>query len=144
MLRWETKGSATLLNAGELTRPFSYRLRVHSNGAQRERTIDLLETFNWLLGLNVRHRKTYCDDAGRRYLVYRGTTRERPGHPVAVIWRDTVGWTLDDFARDRDFVSEQELAGDADTVYINEGANIPGATALEPLFKARMFAAVNG
>ena len=144
MLRWETKGSATLLNAGELTRPFSYRLRVHSNGAQRERTIDLPETFNWLLGLNVRHRKAYCDDAGRRYLVYRGETREHPGRRVAVIWRDTAGWTLDDFARDRDFVSERELAGDADTVYVNGGASIPGATALEPLFKARMFAAVNG
>ena len=144
MLRWETKGSTTLLNAGELTRPFSYRLRVHSNGAQRERTIDLPETFNWLLGLNVRHRKAYCDDASRRYLVYRGETREHPGRRVAVIWRDTAGWTLDDFARDRDFVSEQELAGDADTVYVNGGASIPGATALEPLFKARMFAAVNG
>ena len=144
MLRWETKGSATLLNAGELTRPFSYRLHVHSNGARRERTIDLPETFNWLLGLNVRHRKAYCDDAGRRYLVYRGATRERPVHPVAVIWRDTAGWTPDDFARDRDFVSEQELAGDADTVYVNGRSCIAGAQSLDPLFQARMFAAVNG
>ena len=144
MLRWETKGSATLLNAGELTRPFSYRLHVHSNGEQRERTVDLPETFNWLLGLKVRTRQAYYDDAGRRYLVYRGATRERPGQPVTVIWRDTAGWTADDYARNVGFVADNIVPGDATVIYVNGGSSIPGTTALEPLFKARMFAAVNG
>ena len=144
MLPWETKGSATLLNAGQLTGPFSYRLRVHSNGAPRERTVDLPETFNWLLGLKVTTRRAYRDRAGRRYLVYRGATRERPGHPVTVIWRDTAGWTARNFFQDRELIADLELDDAAETVYINGGAVIPGTTALEPLFKARMFAAVNG
>ena len=68
MLHWETKGSATLLNVSKLTSPFTYRLRVHVNGEKRERPVDLPETFNYLLGMNVRTRRTY-DDGERRYLV---------------------------------------------------------------------------
>ena len=142
MLHWETKGSATLLNVSKLTSPFTYRLRVHVNGDKRERKIDLPETFNYLLGLNVRTRRTY-DDNGRRYLVYQGGTRERPGHNVAVIWRATDGWSAEDFLRDRQFVSEQQMTEDGDTVYVNGDSCIPDVKAIEPMFKARMFAAVN-
>ena len=142
MLRWETKASETLLNASELTSPFAYRLRVHANGERQERTVDVPETFNYLLGLNVRTRRTYDDD-GRRYLVYRGETRAEPGREVAVIWRETAGWSEDDFERDRRFVVEQEQAAGADIVYVNGDSAIPNARAIEPLFKARMFAGVN-
>ena len=139
MLKWETRGSATLLNADKLTRPFSYKLRSHANGATRERTADVAETFNYLLGLNVRTRRVYDDD-GRRYLVYCGETREAPGKEVAVIWRDTDGWTKDDHERDRAFIAENNLMAGADTAYINGASCISGATELAPLFHARMFA----
>ena len=143
MLQWETKGSETLLNPSKLTRPFAYRLGVHLNGDRSERTVDLAETFNYLLGLNVRTRRALYDDengGSRRYLVYRGTTRDRPQEEVALIWRETDGWTEADFARDRDFVKEQGLTDGADVVYINgDGCGIPNARAIEPLFKARMF-----
>ena len=142
MLRWETKDSATLLNVGNLNSPFDYRLRAHVNGEKKERGVDLPETFNYLLGLNVRTRRVYDDDA-RRYLVYRGETRDGPGREVAVIWRDTKEWTEEDFARDRDFVAENSLAGDDDAVYINGDSCIPGAKPIEPMFKARMFAGVD-
>ena len=142
MLHWETKGSATLLNVSKLTSPFTYRLRVHVNGDKRERKIDLPETFNYLLGLNVRTRQTH-DDSGRRYLVYRGEAREHPGYTVAVIWREADGWSRQDFERDRQFVIEQQLTEGVDTVYVNGDSCIPDAKAIEPMFKARMFAAVN-
>ena len=142
MLRWETKQSETLLNAAKLTRPFDYQLRAHANGETRERTADVAETFNYLLGLNVRTRRVYDDD-GRRYLVYRGETREALGRSVAVVWRETEGWTLEDFARDRTFVTESGLANGADTVYVNGDSVIPGAKAVEPIFKDRMFAGID-
>ena len=142
MLSWETRDSDTLLNPARLTSPFSYRLRVHANGEKRERTVDLPETFNYLLGLKVRKRKA-LDDAGRRYLVFRGETRAAPGRKVTVIWRETEGWTDYEFARDRDYVARKNLAGDADTVYVNGDSAIPNARPIEPMFKARMFAGVN-
>ena len=140
MLKWETKQSATLLNVENLSRPFSYKLLVHSDGEIRETVADIPETFNYLLGLRVRTRRAY-DDAGRRYLVYGCKNREESN--VTMIWRETEGWEKEDYVRDRNFVAELGLASEADEVFVNGDSLIPGAKALEPLFKSRMFAGVD-
>ena len=71
------------------------------------------------------------------YLVYRGVTRE--GRRVVVIWRETAGWTEDDYRRDRDFVAAHNLTGGVDEIFVNGDSLIPGAQALETVFKAKMF-----
>ena len=141
MLKWETRHSETLLNVDKLSRPFSYQLHIHRDGETRAQPVDLPETFNYLLGLHVQTRQVYDDD-GRQYLVYRGVTRG--GRQTAVIWRETEGWQKENYERDRQFVAEQGLTESADEVYVNGDALIPGARALEGLFKARMFAEVEG
>ena len=142
MLSWETRDSDTLLNPVKLARPFSYRLWVYTNGEKREQKVDLAETFNYLLGLKVRKREV-LDDDGRIYLVYRGETPGGTSRQVVVIWRETEGWASADFARDRDFVAEHNLRGNAETVYVNGDSAIPGAKPIEPMFKDRMFSGVN-
>jgi len=114
-------------------------LRLHRDGETRERPVDLPETFNSLLGLDVQTRKVYRNN-GRRYLVYRGALRN--GRNVAIIWRETQGWTKEDYERDRDFVAEQKLTDGADEVLVNGDSLIPGAQSLDPIFKERMFAGV--
>ena len=143
LLNWETKDSPTKLKTADLATPFRYRLRGRERGKLVNRRVDLAETFNWLLGLRVKSRQVYQRD-GRPYLVYRGETRAEPGKSVAVIWRETAGWTESDYAADREFIAEQQLAGDADIVYLNSGAaySRKGSRAIEPLFKERMFAGV--
>ena len=138
MLRWEARGSETLLNVEQLSRPFDYRLRLYRDGETRVQPVDLPETFNYLLGLRVQQRRAY-DDGGRRYLVVRGRVDHRQ---TVVIWRDTAGWELADLERDRDFVDTLQLTEGADDVWVNGDSLIPRARALEPLFKARMFAPV--
>ncbi|MBC7293691.1 MAG: site-specific DNA-methyltransferase, partial [Thermoleophilia bacterium] len=101
--------------------------------------VDLPETFNYLLGLDVQTRRAY-DDGGRRYLVYRGALRN--GRTIAVIWRETKGWTKKDYERDRDFVAAHNLTDGADEVFVNGDSLIPGAQSLDPIFKERMFARV--
>ena len=139
MLRWETRESETLLNVCKMTSPFTYRLRVHVNGEQKERSVDLPETFNYLLGLHVKTRKTYSN-GGRHYLAYRGETRDAPGRHVTVIWRETESWCEADFERDRDFVMGNITKNEAGMVYVNGDSCIPNAKPIEPIFKARMFA----
>lgn len=139
MLRWETRHSATLLNVAKLDSPFAYTLRLHRDGATRTQPVDLPETFAYLLGLAVRTRQTY-DDNGRRYLLHRGALRD--GRTVAVLWRDTAGWTEADYRRDREFVAAHKLAEGVDDFFVNGDSLIAGAQALEGVFKARMFAEV--
>ena len=142
MLKWETKESETLLNPAQLANPFDYHLRVHTNGNTVDRPVDVAETFNYLLGLVVRTRRVHMDD-DRRYLVFRGETREAPGRTTAVIWRDTTDWDKADLKRDKAFVAEHGLMDDADDVYVNGFCAIAGTRPIEPLFKDRMFAGVS-
>ena len=98
--------------------------------------MDIPETFNYLLDLHVETRRIY-DDGGRRYLVYRGRIDQQN---VAVIWRETESWQQTDFERDKECVAEQRLAEGADEVFVHGDSFIPNVRALEPIFKARMFA----
>ena len=136
LLKWETRKSETLLNVERLTRPFDYRLGVHVDGRVVDKLADLPETFNYLLGFRARTRRVYHDD-GRRYLVYRGRLDEQS---AVVIWRETEGWRKEDLIRDREFVAGRGLAAAADVIFVNGDSFIPRARALEPVFKARMFA----
>ncbi len=143
MLKWETKDSETLLNPSRLMAPFDYLLRVHTNGNTVDRRVDLAETFNYLLGLKVRTRRVYMDEE-RRYLVFRGETREQPGRTTVVIWRDTMNWREAELRRDREFVAKNEITRGADTIYVNGMSCILGGKPVEPIFKERMFAGVSG
>jgi len=165
MLQWETRHSETLLNVEQLQSPFSYRLHIHRDGETRARPVDLPETFAYLLGLDVQTRRVYdcrrdaCDPGKKtgnadvpsaktekraipsaRYLVYRGALRN--GRTVAVLWRETKGWTAEDYKRDAAFVAEQKLAEGADEILVNGDSLIPGARSLDPIFKERMFSKV--
>jgi adenine-specific DNA-methyltransferase len=55
MLDVETRGSRSLLDIAAFTDPTAYRLKVKRPGSEetREVNVDLLETFNWLIGLTV-------------------------------------------------------------------------------------------
>ncbi|HGE71634.1 TPA: site-specific DNA-methyltransferase [Candidatus Poribacteria bacterium] len=137
MFKWETRQSETLVNVEKLQSPFSYKLHIHHDGESRERTVDLPETFNYLLGLDVQTRCVY-DDGGRRYLVYRGALHN--GRTVVILWRDITGWKIEDYEREAAFVAEKKLTAGADEIYVNGDSRIPGARSLDPLFKERMFA----
>ncbi len=138
MLHWEARKSETLLNVEKLASPFSYTLHIHRDGQTTKKTVDIPETFNYLLGLHVSRRQA-VQDKDRRYLVYRGRIDHRE---IAVIWRETEGWTKADFERDKNFVAAQKLTEGADEVFVNGDSFIPNARALEPVFKARMFSEV--
>jgi len=141
MLRWETRKSETMLNVEKLSKPFDYCLHIYRDGETRVQKVDLPETFNYLIGLDVAKRQL-LDDNGCCYLVYRGMTRE--GKRTVVIWRETAGWTEEDYKRDRDFVAKHKFTEGADVIYVNGDSLIPGAQALEGVFKAKMFAGVEG
>jgi adenine-specific DNA-methyltransferase len=57
LLEVETRGSDSLLNTSQFTNPMAYQLKVRSASGDETKivNVDLLETFNWLLGLQVEH-----------------------------------------------------------------------------------------
>lgn len=57
MLEVETQGSASLLNIEAFRDPTAYALKVKKPGSDEYewKNVDLMETFNWLIGLRVEH-----------------------------------------------------------------------------------------
>jgi len=60
--------SETLLNVEKISKPFDYCLHIYRDGETRVQKVDLPETFNYLIGLDVARRQV-LDDNGRYYLV---------------------------------------------------------------------------
>jgi len=78
----ESAGSASLLDLDQFRDPFSYTLKIatSSAGETKETPIDLVETFNWLLGLKVKQ-----IDTQKGFLTVTG--EKRAGGRTLVIWR---------------------------------------------------------
>ena len=131
----ETRESPTFLNVTKLQNPFSYQLNIIDGLQVKTQTVDLPETFNYLLGISVQTRCCLYDD-DRRYLIYRGTVGQKA---VVIIWRGTKGWEEQDWERDYRFIEENELTEGASEIYVNTNSIFPEAKSLDPLFKRLMF-----
>ncbi len=131
----ETRESLTFLNISELQNPFSYQLNIVKDMQTQKQSVDLPETFNYLLGISVQTRQCLNDD-DRRYLVYKGTIGQKP---VVIIWRETAGWKQKDWERDYQFIEENKLTEGAAKVYVNTDSIVPEAESLDPHFKRLMF-----
>ncbi len=83
MLDIESRGS--IINTDSFRKPFDYRLKiaVDSSGASESRKVDLVETFNYLLGLHVETQERHVD---KGYMMVEG--RMRNGAAVLIVWRD--------------------------------------------------------
>ena len=135
----ETAGSACLLG-GEFTDPFAYTVTVMRGGARREVTVDLPETFNYLLGLRVESRRRIDG-----VLAIAGTDPE--GRRCLILWRSlhTTGYAALDawFTRHR-----ERFPRPLHLIYVNGdhtlNALLPPdeawtAELIEPIFRELMF-----
>ena len=140
LLDFETRDS--LLSLADFRKPFDYQLRI-ANGSAGEsvsRSIDLVETFNYLLGLRVR--RIRGDNTLR---TVEGTLPD--GRRALVLWRDCDA--IDDDALREKFTGDWLDADPApDVIYVN-GPNTLRALrpenavwtvqSLEETFLRRMF-----
>ncbi len=134
--RLPLEASASMLQTARLDHPFRYALEILTDDGAEARTVDLVETFNWLLGLDVQRVRRW-QHAKRDYLAVLG--RDRASKRLLVVWRDTAD--LDPKA-ERVFLEKQvaALTKDApfDRMLINGDSATPGFESLDALFKQLM------
>jgi adenine-specific DNA-methyltransferase len=134
MLDVEARGSASLLNVEEFADPFNYQLHVAtgaSAGETRPVAVDLIETFNYLLGLRVRH----VDTVGG-FRIVKGTNPE--GEKVLVIWRSTREKSnddLDEFFRQQGYNTRDR---EFDIIYTNGDNNLENLRRADETWKVRL------
>ena len=133
MLDFETgERSPCRFNVEKLTKPFDYTLKIAQGNELTEQTVDLVETFNYLLGIHVKQIRTFNNN-GTYYRVVLGTKDE---DDIAVIWRDTEDL---DLKEDKTFIEGTILNEFNPTkTYINSDFYVEGAHPIEPEFKKLM------
>jgi adenine-specific DNA-methyltransferase len=150
MLDMESRGS--LLSVDDFRKPFDYRLNiaVDSAGAFEPHKIDLVETFNYLIGLRVKHIDAQVQ---RGFVTVTGTLPG--GESCLILWRDCDVLNYEGISKLCDRLAINPADNEFDVVYINGDHNIPtvltqtaeegGATRvlklrqIEPEFLERMF-----
>ncbi len=126
-------------------------MAVDSAGAYQERTIDLVETFNYLIGLRVKHIGIQRDNG---FVLVTGWLPT--GEKTLVLWRDVEQVDYETLYRMLDKLDINPADSEFEIVYINGDHNIPavftsteaegGITKtlkirqIEPEFLSRMFA----
>lgn len=131
MLDFETRGSQSLLNIDGFKKPDAYTLKVQRDGETHVVNVDLVETLNWLLGLQV----NYIDFI-RGVRVIDGVDPE--GNRVLILWRDTE--VIDNDALDEWFHREQYSTRDLeyDIIYVNGDNNLENWRREDETWKVRL------
>lgn len=112
MLDVETEGSPSLLNIEKFNNPFEYKMLIAEGQETRPTNIDLVDTFNYLIGLHV---KTI--DIIKGIKVINGSLSN--GEKVLILWRNTdevSNEQLEDFFNKQGYnTRDSEL----DRIYVN-------------------------
>ena len=164
MLDVETRGSQSLLNVKAFADPTDYKLKVKRPGSDesREVNIDLLETFNWLIGLTVQgvaapqiFAVEFERDAEGR-LGLRGRLRQDAAGPwwfrtvtgttpdgrrALIIWRKLTGEPeQDNLVLDTWFTRAGYSAKDSEfgLIYVNGDNNLENLKTADDTWKVRL------
>jgi adenine-specific DNA-methyltransferase len=164
MLDVEMRGNQSLLNVQAFADPTAYKLKVKRPGSDesRELNVDLLETFNWLVGLIVRgiaspqsFAAEFDRDAEGRLTLkgrlrqdangpwwFRTVTGTTPdGRRTLIIWRKLTGKPeQDNLVLDTWFTRAGYSAKDSEfgLIYVNGDNNLENLKAVDDTWKVRL------
>lgn len=127
----EARGSVSLLNPTAFIDPFSYQLKVIQNDDTRYVTVDLVETFNYLLGLTLQRIRLI--DHVR---VVQGINRN--DQQVLILWRNLE--QVDNDALDNWFIQQGFNSDEPsfDLLYVNGDNNLENLRPANQTWRVRL------
>lgn len=133
MLEFESKDNNVFLNLDALDDPFNYKLIIESNNVKKEIAVDLVETFNYIAGIEVKSIKKLKNDL-IDYIVVKGKKEERN---IIIIWRNKNN----NFnpVKDKDFILKEIIKEEYDEILVNGNFLVPNAKSIDEILKANMF-----
>ena len=112
-----------MLNVNQLEHPFDYTLEILGEDGPQARSIDLIETANLLLGLDIIKYETWTAPDKRNYLAVHAQKDDRTW---LVLWRDMADL---DIKAERKYL-EPKIKG-FDEVRINGDSAVPGIHSID-------------
>lgn len=120
-----------LFNLDAFNNPFNYQLKVTENNELVPTKVDLVETFNYLIGLKVQKVE--------RIKEFKLVTGENlKGDKILVIWRNLEKTTNDDLNRFVEKLDIKVFDGEFDIIYVNGDNNLANFKKEEESWKVRL------
>jgi adenine-specific DNA-methyltransferase len=131
MLDVESRGSRSVLRTQAFEDPFNYKLKCTSGGETLARTVDLVETFNYLLGLRI---NSVANVDGIRVVLGNDPEHQK----VLVLWRNVK--EKDSDALDEWFRKQHTILGiqDLDLVYVNQDNTLENLRSSQERWQVRL------
>ncbi len=120
-----------LFNVQMFRNPFNYQLKVTENNELVPTTVDLVETFNYLIGLYVERVQRVGD-----IKFVEGKTRE--GIKTLVIWRNLETTTHEETAQRFRKIYDSVRSSEFDQIYINGDHHFDNMRTGEDTFKVKL------
>ncbi len=144
MLNIESNGSDSLLNLDKLAKPFDYQMSITRNFESKNRNIDVIETFNYLIGLQVERSYALSSfDAdfskgeygvvkadlkdGELYKIKMIEGKTLEGDSILIIWRELTGDVVKDNAVLDAFFDKKKISStdfEYKKIYVNGDNNL--------------------
>ncbi len=138
LLDTETRDS--LLNLKWFENPFEMIFKTTKDNELVETKVDMVETFNYLIGLNVETEDWYQDD---NICVVQGRTH-REGLKTLVIWRNCRAVNNDQLCMFFDKMDFRTRDTEFDLIYVNGDNTLPNLRRDEEHWKAAIERAQSG
>ena len=134
MLDFETRNSSTLLNIDDMQDPFNYKIKILETLGRPPKSVnvDLVETFNYLIGLDVDKVKA-IEGNDRKYLFVLGEVDDAR---TLIVWRSLKDI---DFKEDKKIIERIRKELSPDEVYVNGDAGIKDFKQIENEFKSLLW-----
>jgi adenine-specific DNA-methyltransferase len=133
VLNLETKDSPTRLTIDRFKTPFDYKIKTLQVREERTEPVDLVETFNYLLGIRVKKIRQYENEQTKYIIVYGEQGEEPSCSKVLIVWRNYNENILE---KEKKFIEQKIIPqSNPDTIYINVDSLIKGAESIEPKYK---------
>ncbi len=129
------------LNPKIFETPFDYYINTSINNRNSVQKIDLVETFNFLIGLECNSSQNIIEN-GRDYHILIGDTnsikdKRKEKKNTLIIWRNTKNL---DIITEKEFILRNFLIhGSFDKIFFNAISSIDNSLLIEPLFHRLMF-----
>ena len=164
MLNVEPRGSGSLINIQEFSDPRKYALKIKVPGSDESTIVhvDLLETFNWLIGLTVKRldapetfTAAFFRDSQKR-LKLKGALKKDPEgrywfravsgvmpdqREALVVWRTLTGKPEEENVVLEEWLSQKEFFAKGSRpalIYVNGGNNLENLKASEERWNVRL------
>lgn len=138
----DVESQDSLLNLDWFINPFNCYLNITKNNEMQPTKVDLVETFNYLIGLVVEHYAAPKDG----YVVITG--KNLSGESILVVWRDCTKHNSTELNKFLEKSKYNPLDSEFDRIYVNGDNNVENlktgderwkVVLIEEEFKKRMF-----